>query len=421
MSVFTFLLDCVTAGLYSQYFVVKAPLGFQAPASIAFSNIIDFHDYIIIFLVFIFLVVLWHLVWALNLSKALAHVLLLYAFVQSFYRFTKHQIWLFKQYDFVNDIVSKGTIENSVFDKFIKVHGKNNGLINKLLVYVVNKGVYPFKGTKYTYLLNISMYSALFLAFELFLIDKLSKIQSIPEFLHSYLLFVKVNDGIKEEETVTTLGPKSYTGFNDLTIKKNGVFDSLIETLILQVNYFRVLFKAKYITHAPDLEIFWTIFPSFILLAIAVPSLILLYQLDAVEPISLCVKVIGHQWYWTYEIGATVVLFSDLLPFRKVDGSTTFDSYMLSDDVSSLRLLEVDNPLFVPAGVPLTFLITSTDVLHSWAVPSLGVKVDAIPGRLNQVGVNILDSGSFYGQCSELCGVNHGFMPINIHSYIQTS
>ena len=115
MSVFTFLLDCVTAGLYSQYFVVKAPLGFQAPASIAFSNIIDFHDYIIIFLVFIFLVVLWHLVWALNLSKALAHVLLLYAFVQSFYRFTKHQIWLFKQYDFVNDIVSKGTIENSVF------------------------------------------------------------------------------------------------------------------------------------------------------------------------------------------------------------------------------------------------------------------------------------------------------------------
>jgi len=421
MSVFTFLLDCVTAGLYSQYFVVKAPLGFQAPASIAFSNIIDFHDYIIIFLVFIFLVVLWHVLWALNLSKALAHVLLVYAFVQSFYRFIKHQIWLFKQYDFVKDIVSKGTIETSVFDKFLKVHGKNNGLVNKLLVYIVNKGVYPFKETKYTYLLNISMYSALFLAFSLFVIDKSSKIKSIPEFLHSYLLFVKVNDGVKEEETVTTLGPKSYTGFHDLTIKKNGVFDSLIETLILQVNYFRVLLQAKYITHAPNLEIFWTIFPSFILLAIAVPSLILLYQLDAVEPISLCVKVIGHQWYWTYEIGATVVLFSDLLPFRKVDGSTTFDSYMLSEDISSLRLLEVDNPLFVPAGVPLTFLITSTDVLHSWAVPSLGVKVDAIPGRLNQVGVNILDSGSFYGQCSELCGVNHGFMPINIHSYIQTS
>jgi len=421
MSIFTFFFDFLTAGLYSQYFVVNAPLGFQAPASIAFSNIIDFHDYIIIFLVFVFLVVLWHIVWALNLSKILAHVLLIYAVVQAFYRFTRHQMWLFKHYNIVKNIVSKGLLEQSVFDKFVKVYGNKNTILSKMLTFVVNKGVFPFKDTSYTYLLHINMYFALLIAFVLFFLDKCSHIRSIPELLHSYLVFVKIDDGIQVKNQVTNLGQKKYIGFHDLTIKKHGVFDSIIESLILRVNYFRVLFKAKYITHAPDLEIFWTIFPSFILLAIAVPSLILLYQLDAVEPISLCVKVIGHQWYWTYEIGATVVLFSDLLPFRKIDGSTTFDSYMLSDDISSIRLLEVDNPLFVPAGVPLTFLITSTDVLHSWAVPSLGVKVDAIPGRLNQVGVNILDSGSFYGQCSELCGVNHGFMPINIHSYIQSS
>jgi cytochrome c oxidase subunit 2 len=175
--------------------------------------------------------------------------------------------------------------------------------------------------------------------------------------------------------------------------------------------------NTRKMTHAPLPEVFWTVFPSFILLAIATPSPILLYQLDAVEPISLCVKVVGHQWYWTYEIGSSTGLFLDFLPYRRVRMQTFFDSYMLPTDLSNFRLLEVDNPFFAPVQTPLTFMVTSTDVIHSWSIPSLGVKVDAIPGRLNQVGVEIVGPGIFFGQCSELCGINHAFMPIELIGY----
>jgi len=194
--------------------------------------------------------------------------------------------------------------------------------------------------------------------------------------------------------------------------------NELLTEKFVYLQYRKIQIQLRRLTHAPRLEIVWTIFPSFILLAIAIPSLILLYQLDNVEPISLCIKVIGHQWYWTYEIGVSVPLFSDLLRFSQDLIPTSFDSYMLSEELSNLRLLEVDNPLFVPVDMPLTFMITSTDVLHSWAVPSLGIKVDAIPGRLNRVGVSVLYTGVFYGQCSELCGINHGFMPINVYAYL---
>jgi len=158
------------------------------------------------------------------------------------------------------------------------------------------------------------------------------------------------------------------------------------------------------LSHGTFLEIVWTITPSLILIFIAIPSFALLYAIDEVIDPALTVKVLGNQWYWSYEI-------SDSLLDKK------FDSYLIPEaelSLGSLRLLEVDNPLILPINTHIRFLITSVDVLHSWAVPSLGIKVDAVPGRLNQLSAFIKRSSVFYGQCSELCGVNHGFMPICI-------
>jgi len=155
------------------------------------------------------------------------------------------------------------------------------------------------------------------------------------------------------------------------------------------------------LVHGTILEIVWTITPSIILMLIAMPSFALLYAIDEVIDPKYTIKVIGHQWYWSYET------------FDNQD----FDSYMLplSDlNLGDLRLLEVDHPLRCPILAHLRFIVTSLDVLHSFAVPSLGIKVDAVPGRLNQVSAFIKREGVFYGQCSELCGVNHGFMPIKI-------
>nr|YP_009658838.1 cytochrome c oxidase subunit 2 [Dumortiera hirsuta]QCP68499.1 cytochrome c oxidase subunit 2 [Dumortiera hirsuta]QIA59632.1 cytochrome c oxidase subunit 2 [Dumortiera hirsuta] len=164
------------------------------------------------------------------------------------------------------------------------------------------------------------------------------------------------------------------------------------------------------IVHGTTIEIIWTIFPSIILMFIAIPSFALLYSMDEVVDPAITIKAIGHQWYWTYE-------YSD---YNSSDEqSLTFDSYMIPEDdleLGQLRLLEVDNRVVVPAKTHLRIIITSADVLHSWAVPSLGVKCDAVPGRLNQTSIFIKREGVYYGQCSELCGTNHAFMPIVVEA-----
>ena len=160
------------------------------------------------------------------------------------------------------------------------------------------------------------------------------------------------------------------------------------------------------ITHGKVIEIVWTITPSLILAIIAIPSLALLYSLDEVTEPAVTLKAVGHQWYWSYE-------YSDYNTTQ--NESIAFDSYMIPTDElkeGQLRLLEVDNPIYLPVDTHVRILITSEDVLHSWAVPSLGIKVDACPGRLNQTALFIKREGTYYGQCSEICGVNHGFMPI---------
>jgi cytochrome c oxidase subunit 2 len=162
--------------------------------------------------------------------------------------------------------------------------------------------------------------------------------------------------------------------------------------------------------HGTVLEVVWTVVPGLILVLIAIPSFALLYSVDEIVDPSMTLKIIGHQWYWSYEYG----------DFDSEDGdSIGFDSYILdAESVSSgkLRMLEVDNRVPLPVNVHIRLIVTSSDVLHSWTVPSFGVKMDACPGRLNQASVFITREGTFFGQCSEICGVGHGFMPICVKS-----
>nr|YP_009488007.1 cytochrome c oxidase subunit II [Anopheles pristinus]AWB99670.1 cytochrome c oxidase subunit 2 [Anopheles pristinus] len=164
-------------------------------------------------------------------------------------------------------------------------------------------------------------------------------------------------------------------------------------------------FTNRFLLHGQTIEIIWTVLPAIILMFIAFPSLRLLYLMDEINTPSITLKSIGHQWYWSYE-------YSDFLNLE-------FDSYMIPTnelDLSGFRLLDVDNRVVLPMNNQIRILVTATDVLHSWTVPSLGVKVDATPGRLNQINFLINRPGLFFGQCSEICGANHSFMPIVIES-----
>nr|AIW80674.1 cytochrome oxidase subunit II [Cheirogaleus crossleyi] len=177
----------------------------------------------------------------------------------------------------------------------------------------------------------------------------------------------------------------------------------LISSLVL---YIISLMLTTELTHtntmdAQEVETVWTILPAVILILIALPSLRILYMMDEITTPSLTLKTMGHQWYWSYE-------YTDY-------ENLCFDSYMTpSSDLKpgELRLLEVDNRVVLPTEMSIRMLISSEDVLHSWTVPSLGVKTDAIPGRLNQATLMTSRPGIYYGQCSEICGANHSFIPI---------
>nr|QXT44026.1 cytochrome c oxidase subunit 2 [Ateuchotermes sp. CAM021] len=162
---------------------------------------------------------------------------------------------------------------------------------------------------------------------------------------------------------------------------------------------------SRFILEGQMIETIWTIAPAIILVFIAMPSLRLLYLMDEIHNPVLTLKTVGHQWYWSYE-------YSD---FTKLE----FDSYMVQQEdlqTNTFRLLDTDNRVVLPMNSPIRMIVTAADVLHSWTVPSLGVKTDATPGRLNQVSFSINRPGILYGQCSEICGANHSFMPITIES-----
>lgn len=168
---------------------------------------------------------------------------------------------------------------------------------------------------------------------------------------------------------------------------------------------------AVYYTHNSIIEFTWTVVPCVLLVLIGIPSFTLAMSLDDELTPWFWVKVIGNQWFWTYEC-STLSTFADAVSFESVmlGDSELVDGY--------LRLLAVDNVLSIPYGKPTRFLVTSNDVIHSWTVPAFGVKVDACPGRINFVNVVPVRGGMFYGQCSEICGVNHAFMPIAVQVII---
>nr|YP_010439816.1 cytochrome c oxidase subunit II [Hyporhamphus paucirastris]UTC34212.1 cytochrome c oxidase subunit II [Hyporhamphus paucirastris] len=181
----------------------------------------------------------------------------------------------------------------------------------------------------------------------------------------------------------------------------------LISTFVLYIIVAMVTTKLtnKFILDSQEIEIIWTVLPAIILILIALPSLRILYLMDEINDPHLTIKAVGHQWYWSYE-------YTDYTDIG-------FDSYMVpTRDLlpGQFRLLEVDNRMVIPVASPIRVLVSAEDVLHSWAVPSLGIKMDAVPGRLNQTAFIASRPGVFYGQCSEICGANHSFMPIVVEA-----
>nr|YP_009025038.1 cytochrome c oxidase subunit II [Pardachirus pavoninus]AHN95320.1 cytochrome c oxidase subunit II [Pardachirus pavoninus]AID59834.1 cytochrome c oxidase subunit II [Pardachirus pavoninus]BAX09218.1 cytochrome c oxidase subunit II [Pardachirus pavoninus] len=180
-----------------------------------------------------------------------------------------------------------------------------------------------------------------------------------------------------------------------------------ISTLVLYIIIAMVTTELtdKLILDSQEIEIIWTVMPAAVLILIALPSLRILYLMDEVNDPHLTIKAVGHQWYWSYE-------YTDYMDL-------TFDSYMVPTqelEPGQFRLLEADHRMVVPVEAPIRVLISAEDVLHSWTVPALGVKADAVPGRLNQTTFITNRPGVFYGQCSEICGANHSFMPIAVET-----
>nr|YP_010698165.1 cytochrome c oxidase subunit II [Paragavialidium hainanense]WCF77139.1 cytochrome c oxidase subunit II [Paragavialidium hainanense] len=195
---------------------------------------------------------------------------------------------------------------------------------------------------------------------------------------------------------------EQLTFFHDHTM-------SIIMLITLLVTYMMIMLlinqqSFRFMTSEHFIETIWTAMPAIVLIFIALPSLHLLYMMDDSSEASVTIKAIGRQWYWSYE-------YSD---FRKIE----FDSFMINEnsDKKLFRLLDVDNRTVLPVNTNIRILSSASDVLHSWTVPSIGVKIDATPGRLNQSSFSIKRPGLMFGQCSEICGINHSFMPITIEA-----
>nr|DBA43509.1 TPA_asm: COX2 [Bombus citrinus] len=189
--------------------------------------------------------------------------------------------------------------------------------------------------------------------------------------------------------------------FHNLTMMMIMIIITMTSFFILDLLFNKFLNLILLKNHM--IEIIWTMVPSMILIFICFPSLKILYYIDEILNPFMTIKTMGHQWFWSYEYPE----------FFNIE----FESYMLNyKSKNQFRLLETDNRLIVPFNIYIRMVISSLDVIHSWTIPSLGIKVDAIPGRINQLNLICLRPGIFFGQCSEICGMNHSFMPIMLES-----
>nr|QZR91905.1 cytochrome c oxidase subunit II [Mileewa rufivena] len=182
---------------------------------------------------------------------------------------------------------------------------------------------------------------------------------------------------------------------------------SMITVIVsyMMINIMLNKYINRFLMENQMIELLWTILPSIMLIFIALPSLKILYMMEEMNNPIITIKSIGHQWFWSYE-------YSD---FKKME----LDSYLIAStelSINKFRLLDVDNRIVLPFQTQTRIIVSSMDVIHSWTIPSLGVKIDALPGRLNQSKILLTRPGVFYGQCSEICGSNHSFMPIMLES-----
>jgi len=173
-----------------------------------------------------------------------------------------------------------------------------------------------------------------------------------------------------------------------------------ILTLYIMVYSVKSSYYNRFLLDGHDIEVIWTVLPAFILIFIAIPSLKTLYMMEEMAKPTMRLKAIGHQWYWSYE-------YSDFV-------NKEMDAFL--EESKIMRLLNTSSNILVPNITSIRLIVSSADVIHSWTIPSLGVKVDALPGRLNQLYFNIKRPSLLTGQCSEICGANHSFMPIIIES-----
>ena len=236
----------------------------------------------------------------------------------------------------------------------------------------------------------------------------------MKRFISTFLLLIFASSAIADQ-------PKEWQlGFQDAASQSMrdivNFHNNLLLPIIIAISVF-VLFLMIYVcvrfrasknpvpsktTHNVMVEILWTLIPCLILIVLAVPSFKILYKQDTIPKADVTIKAIGYQWYWGYEYP---------------DENIIFDSYMIKEDElkkNQPRLLTVDNEVVVPVNKVVKVLITANDVLHAWALPSFGVKRDAVPGRVNETWFKAEKVGTYYGQCSELCGIQHAFMPITV-------
>nr|QPB70877.1 cytochrome c oxidase subunit II [Dares sp. 1 SB-2020] len=182
----------------------------------------------------------------------------------------------------------------------------------------------------------------------------------------------------------------------------------ILMMIVMMVSYSMIMmmynkYTDQNLLEGQMMELIWTVTPAMTLFFIATPSLRLLYLMDEINNPMMTMKAIGHQWYWSYE-------YSDF-------DETEMDSYMINEfNNNTLRLLDVDNRITLPSNMFIRMIVTSTDVIHSWTLPSAGIKIDGTPGRLNQASLLLNRNGLMFGQCSEICGTNHSFMPIVVES-----